>query len=123
MKTERLPSRWQSVQPALRAVQVAFDVSEAVMQAVRSAAFEANLSNSDQIRTVLGLPVVRQAKRPRLTVSLSAQDYQLLGKRYRLPAQDHLAIKERVSAELMAFAEARTQDPNPTASKKGTTSP
>lgn len=123
MKTERLPSRWQSVQPALRAVQVAFDVSEAVMQAVRSAAFEANLSNSDQIRTVLGLPVVRQAKRPRLTVSLSAQDYQLLGKRYRLPAQDHLAIKERVSAELMAFAEARMQDPKPTASKKGTTSP
>ncbi len=108
MKPTRLPSRWQSAQPALRAVQVAFDVSEVVIQAVRRAAFDANLSNSDQIRVVLGLPVIRQAKRPRLTVSLSPEDYQLLGKRYRLDPDDHLAIKERVNAELIAFAETRT---------------
>lgn len=105
MKPTNLPTRWQSAQPALRAVQVAFDVSEAVIQAVRRAAFDANLSNSDQVRVVLGLPVIRQAKRPRLTVSLSAEDYQLLGKRYRLAPDDHLAIKERVNAELIAFAE------------------
>lgn len=109
MKPTRLPTRWQSAQPALRAVQVAFDVSEAVIQAVRRAAFDANLSNSDQIRVVLGLPVIRQAKRPRLTVSLSPEDYQLLGKRYRLDPDDHLAIKERVNAELIAFAEAPTK--------------
>lgn len=108
MKPTRLPTRWQSAQPALRAVQVAFDVSEAVIQAVRRAAFDANLSNSDQIRVVLELPVIRQAKRPRLTVSLSPEDYQLLGKRYRLDPADHLAIKERVNAELIAFAEAQT---------------
>jgi len=108
MKPDRLPTRWQSAQPALRAVQVAFDVSEAVIQAVRRAAFDANLSNSDQIRVVLGLPVIRQAKRPRLTVSLSPEDYQLLGKRYKLDPGDHLAIKERVNAELIAFAEAPT---------------
>lgn len=105
MKPDRLPSRWQSAQPALRAVQVAFDVSEAVIQAIRAAAFEANLSNSDQIRVVLGLPIIRQAKRPRLTVSLSPEDYQLLGRRYKLDAADHLAIKERVNAELISFAE------------------
>jgi hypothetical protein len=115
MKPTRLPTRWQSAQPALRAVQVAFDVSEAVIQAVRRAAFDANLSNSDQIRVVLGLPVIRQAKRPRLTVSLSPEDYQLLGKRYRLDPADHLAIKERVNAELIAFAEAQT--PTSTARK------
>jgi hypothetical protein len=108
MKPSSLPARWQSAQPALRAVQVAFDVSEAVIQAVRHAAFDANLSNSDQIRVVLGLPVIRQAKRPRLTVSLSPEDYQLLGKRYKLDPTDHLAIKERVNAELIAFAEAQT---------------
>lgn len=105
MKPARLPTRWQSAEPALKAVQVAFDVSEHVLQAVRRAAFESNLSNSDQIRVVLGLPVIRQAKRPRLTVSLSGEDYQLLGKRYRLDATNHLAIKERVNAELIAFAE------------------
>ena len=104
MKTE-LPSRWRSSQPALRAVQVAFDVSEAVLQAVRAAAFEANLSNSDQVRVVLGLPLLRQAKRPRLTVSLSEEDYRLLAARYGLDAPDHLAIKERVGAALVAFAD------------------
>jgi hypothetical protein len=56
---------------------------------------------------VLDLPVIRQAKRPRLTVSLSPEDYQLLGKRYRLEPSDHLAIKERVNAELIRFAEAQ----------------
>lgn len=104
MKIEQLPARWQSAQPALRAVQLAFDVSEQVLQAVRAAAFAANLSNSDQIRVVLGLPLARQAKRPRLTVSLSAADYQLLARRYKLGADDHLRIKERVAAALAAFA-------------------
>lgn len=107
MKSEQLPSRWRSSQSALRAVQVAFDVSESVLQAVRSAAFEANLSNSDQIRVLLDLPVIRQAKRPRLTISLSPEDYAMLGRRYQLDPADHLAIKERVTAELIAFAHAR----------------
>jgi hypothetical protein len=103
VKTE-LPRSWRSAQPALRAVQVAFDVSEAVLQAVRAAAFEANLSNSDQVRVLLGLPLLRQAKRPRLTVSLSEDDYKLLAARYSLDPADHLAIKERVGAALVAFA-------------------
>jgi hypothetical protein len=105
MTTRTLPPRWRSAGPALKAVQVAFDVSESVIQAVRQAAFEANLSNSDQIRAVLGLPVSRQAKRPRLTVSLGAEDYQMLGARYGLDPEDHRAIKERVNAELIAFAD------------------
>jgi hypothetical protein len=112
MKPDRLPTRWQSSQPALRAVQVAFDVSEAVLQAIRRAAFDANLSNSDQIRVVLGLPVVRQAKRPRLTVSLSPEDYSELGARYQLDPGDHLAVKERVNLALIAFAEQSPKNPD-----------
>ena len=113
MKGRSLPSRWQSAQPALKAVQVAFDVSETVLMAVRQAAFDANLSNSDQIRVVLELPITRQAKRPRLTVSLSPEDYQLLGKRYKLDPSDHLAIKERVNAELIEFSESQSQPKKP----------
>ncbi len=105
MSARSLPPRWRSAEPALKAVQVAFDVSESVIQAVRQAAFEANLSSSDQIRAVLGLPVSRQAKRPRLTVSLGAEDYERLGARYGLDPEDHRAIKERVNAELLAFAD------------------
>lgn len=118
MKLERLPSRWASAQPALRAVQLAFDVSENVLAAVRQAAFHAGLSNSDQIRVVLGLPLARQAKRPRLTVSLSPADYSVLAKRYRLAADDHLQIKEKVAEELASFASDHSSSANARMTRK-----
>jgi hypothetical protein len=100
----RRPLRWQSSDSALRAVQVAFDVEEAVMEAVRVAAFQANVSTSTQIRHVLGLPVpTERPKRPRLTVTLSSDDYILLGQRYGLEPEEHLAIKEAATRELIAF--------------------
>ncbi len=105
MKAERLPERWRSTEPALRAVQVAFDVSASVLHAVRKAAFEAELSQPDMVRRILQLPVSRPPKRPRLTVSLGPNDYQILGGRYGLDPSDALAIKERVLVELQQFAE------------------
>jgi hypothetical protein len=99
------PERWEASAQAIRAVQIAFDVEDRVLEAVRAAAFENHLSTSDQIRQVLGLSVVRQAKRPRLTVSLSETDYALLGRRYRIDATNRLAVKERVTAELIKFAD------------------
>lgn len=104
MSVTRKPARWQSSDDAIRAVQVAFDVEEAVLSAVRQAAFESNLSTSDQIREILGLPVSSRPKRPRLTVSLAQSDYELLGARYGLAPDDRLAIKERVTRELIDFA-------------------
>ncbi|QTD47498.1 hypothetical protein J1M35_19580 [Ottowia testudinis] len=101
------PARWQGSDSALRAVQVAFDVEEAVMEAVRVAAFEANVSTSTQIRLLLGLPVAAERpKRPRLTVTLSGDDYDVLANRYGLPADDRLAIKEAATRELIGFAQA-----------------
>jgi len=38
-------------------------------------------------------------------VSLSEEDYRLLAARYGLDPVDHLAIKERVGAALVAFAD------------------
>ena len=100
----RKPVRWKGSDDAIKAVQVAFDVEEAVMDAVRSAAFHNNVSPSDQIRRLLSLPTAERPKRPRLTVTLSADDYALLGQRYGLPADDRLTIKERVTEELIRFA-------------------
>lgn len=99
----RKPVRWQGSEPALRAVQVAFDVEEAVMEAIRVAAFHANVSTSTQIRSVLDLPVAARPKRPRLTVTLDAADYALLARRYGLAADDRLGIKEAATRELIAF--------------------
>lgn len=100
----RKPARWSGSDQALRAVQVAFDVELAVMDAVRTAAFHNHLSTSDQIRQVLDLPVSTRPKRPRLTVSLTAHDYALLARRYGLKEDDRLAIKERVTQDLIRFA-------------------
>ena len=102
---QKKPARWSSSDQALRAVQVAFDVEGVVLDAVRRAAFDNHLSNSDQIRTLLDLPTADKPKRPRLTVSLSPADYELLAVRYGLDSQDRLSIKERVTAELIRFAQ------------------
>ena len=101
----RKPPRWQSADNALRAVQVAFDVEEAVMEAIRVAAFHANVSTSTQIRSVLNLPVAARPKRPRLTVTLDTGDYTLLAGRYGLAPDDRLGIKEAATRELIAFVE------------------
>lgn len=105
MTVRKKPARWESSDDAIRAVQVAFDVEEAVLDAVRKSAFENNLSTSDQIRHLLGLSTATRPKRPRLTVSLNASDYDTLAARYGLAADDRLSIKERVTAELIRFAE------------------
>jgi len=107
MTVKRKPARWKGSDEALRAVQVAFDVEQAVLEAVRSAAFQNNLSTSDQIRRLLALPIATRPVRPRLTVSLNADDYATLAERFGLDSEDRLAIKERVAAELMRFATAK----------------
>lgn len=104
MTVQRKPARWTSSDDAIRAVQVAFDVEEAVLSAVRAAAFHNDLSTSDQIRQLLELPTATRPKRPRLTVSLSTADYEVLGMRYGVPSDERLIIKEKVTAELIAFA-------------------
>lgn len=107
IRADKIPARWRAGQRALRAVQVAFDVNEQVMEAVRSAAYQANLSTSDQIRMLLQLPVAKQIKRPRLTITLSDADYALLGERFALPEDDRLGIKERAAQALLAFADSQ----------------
>ena len=98
------PARWSGSDAALHAVQVAFDVEGVVLEAVRRAAFENNLSNSDQIRRILGLTVSHRPKRPRLTVTLTPEDYETLGVRYDLSVDDRLAIKECATQELIDFS-------------------
>lgn len=104
MSKNTKPERWRGTDAAIRAVQVAFDVEAAVLEAVRQAACNSGLSTADQIRTLLGLEVIRRPQRPRLTVSLTQSDYETLAQRYGLSAEDRLAIKERVTNELIDFA-------------------
>ena len=99
--TRKIPEKWQSSVKAAKATQVAFDMDEQIQMAIRRTALEAGISPSDQIRTMLGLTINKRPKRPRLTVSLSQEDYAVLAKKYNLMAEQQLEIKKKLMEELV----------------------
>ncbi|WP_448211284.1 hypothetical protein [Colwellia sp. MEBiC06753] len=103
--SRKIPEKWQSSVKAIKAVQVAFDLDEKFQMAIRREALEAGLSPSDQIRTILGLPTSKRPKRPRLTVSLSATDYELLAEKYNLAPEQQLEIKKKLMEDLLSYVE------------------
>ncbi|QSX41542.1 hypothetical protein [Shewanella cyperi] len=100
-----LPDTWLQNQKAAKATQVAFDLDEKFQYSIRKAALDAGVSPSDQIRTILGLSVAKRPKRPRLTVSLSEEDYVQLAERYGLASDAQLEIKRRVLDDLVHFVD------------------
>jgi hypothetical protein len=97
----KIPEKWQSSVKAMKAVQVAFDMDEKIQMSIRKQALEAGLSPSDQIRDILGLPINKRPKRPRLTVSLAPSDYEILAKKYQLSATNQLEIKKKLMDDLI----------------------
>lgn len=104
-KSKPLPEKWLKEQQAAKATQVAFDIDEKFQYSIRKAALDRGVSPSDQIRTILGLSVSKRPKRPRLTVSLSGEDYVLLAEKYGLHPSEQLEIKRRVLDDLVHFVD------------------
>ena len=77
MPNGELPKKWQQSAKVVKAVQIAFDMDSKLQYSIRRSA---------------------------LTVSLSADDYIQLGKRYNIPAKNQLDIKKYVIEELTKFA-------------------
>jgi len=105
MTQRALPEKWQQSAKVVKAVQIAFDMDTKLQYSIRRSALDKGVSPSEQIRHLLDLPTHKKPKRPRLTVSLSAEDYQQLGKRYQIPAEQQLEIKKSVIEELTKFAQ------------------
>lgn len=105
MSKNPLPEQWLENQKAAKATQVAFDLDEQFQYSIRRAALDAGVSPSDQIRTILGLAVSKRPKRPRLTVSLNAEDYVRLAEKYNLEPDAQLEIKKRVLDDLVNFVD------------------
>ncbi|TBW55442.1 hypothetical protein EZI54_11485 [Marinobacter halodurans] len=97
-------SDWSREYKAVRAVQMAFDLSSDIQRAFRVAAVMQDLTPSDMVRKVLGLSYRKKRIRPRLTVTLHEEDFVALAARYDLSPEDRAAIRERVSEELGGFA-------------------
>jgi len=104
MTAGELPKKWQQSAKVVKAVQIAFDMDSKLQYSIRRSALDKGISPSEKIRELLELPTHRKPKRPRLTVSLSTEDYVQLGERYNIPAENQLDIKKCVIEELTQFA-------------------
>ena len=101
--SRKIPDKWQSSVKAAKATQIAFDMDEIIQLEIRKEALEAGLSPSDKIRDILGLPTNKRPKRPRLTVSLSPDDYSVLAEKYQLRPEQQLEIKRKLMDDLVLY--------------------
>jgi hypothetical protein len=108
---KELPKSWQTSNRSIRAVQLAFEFNRAISDIIRDEANRHGVSSSTQIRAIIGLPS-KKPKRPRLTVTLSEEDYQILADRYRLPLDDRNAIRDAIAQELISHCELILQEQN-----------
>jgi len=100
MKSKQ-PAHWKKESKAIKATQVAFDISTEAQKQLKLKAIHNDLSPSDQMRQILGLPC-KKPVRPRLTISLSVDDYLVLAEHYGLEPTDKLAIKELAAKDIIA---------------------
>lgn len=101
---KKLPQRWEGSTKAARAVQIAFDLDQQLQGRIRRAACLKDVSPSYLIRSILDLPLSPPPKRPRLTVSLSPDDYEILAGRYGVAATETWLIRRLVMEQLIVFA-------------------
>ena len=92
-------ARFQVERRALGKIQVHFEFELALIQEIRRRAATDNLSYSDYVRKMVGLPYAK-IQRPRISLSFSDADLQLLAKRYGRPDADPGALKRFVMDEI-----------------------
>lgn len=105
MTKKILPEKWQKEAEAIKAVQVAFDLGEEVQKVIRREALDMGLNPSDRVRQILGLPVSRRAKRPRLSISLTTDDFTQLAGDYKLNTTDKVGLKREAAQTLIDYVE------------------
>ena len=101
---KKSPNAWTKSDESIRAVQVIFELEQVQSKSLRIKAIEQDLSPSDYIRDIVGLPR-KKPVRPRLSISLSAEDYKILAQRYRLDVEDKVKIRQRIKEELIKTTE------------------
>lgn len=97
---KKVSGSWGKSDKSIRAVQVIFELEQAQSRALRIKAIEHDQSPSDYIRNIVGLPQ-KKPIRPRLSISLSVEDYAVLAKRYKLKPEEKDKIRENMKDELI----------------------
>lgn len=104
--------KWEGERRAVKAVQVAFDVGDEVNLLIRREALEQSINPSDRVRQILGLPISRRPIRPRLSISLSEDDFHLLAEQFGLPEDDKLGIRRIAAEKLIEHMARRSSGPD-----------
>ena len=85
----------------MRAVQLAFDVGDEVNHQIRLEALEEGINPPDRVRQILGLPVNSKPVRPRLSISLSEVDFEMLAEKFSVLPSDRLRIRQLAAEKLI----------------------
>jgi len=80
-----------------------------VQTVIRKEALDCMLSPSDRVRQILGLTVTSRPKRPRLSISLTDDDFFALGESYGISPIDRVAIKQKAAACLIQYVESNKE--------------
>jgi len=97
---KKRPNSWTKSDKSIRAVQVIFELEQAQSRTLRIQAIKKDLSPSDYIRDIVGLPR-KKPIRPRLSISLSNEDYLILAERYDLAPEQKTEIRECIKKDLI----------------------
>ncbi len=97
--------KWEGEKRAVKAVQIAFDVGHDVNRKIRLEAVERGINPPDRVRQILGLPVNPKPVRPRLSISLSDDDFVVLATEFGVAVDDRLKIRQLAAEKLIHHLE------------------
>ena len=101
-----MKQKWENEKKAVKAVQIAFDVGDEVNRRIRMEALEQGINPPDRIRQILSLPVSNKPLRPRLSISLSENDFIILADKFGISPNDRLKIRQLAAETLIAHLDA-----------------
>ena len=99
--------KWLRQEQAVRATQMAFDLSSEVQKSIKKQAIDQELTPSDMIRKILALEVKSKKTRQRLSFNLNDEEIALLAERFGVDADDKRAVKQQVAELLIAHTNQR----------------
>nr|WP_199609276.1 hypothetical protein [Flocculibacter collagenilyticus] len=97
-------AKWKRQEQAIRATQMAFDLSSEVQKKIKKQAIDEELTPSDMIRKILQLEVKSNKTRQRLSFNLSDEEIQQLAIRFGVAEDDKRAVKQQVAELLIRHA-------------------
>lgn len=101
-KKVKIPERWKTSDRQIKKMQLAFEFADMIEKKLKQDALDNGISASSQLRKILNLHYDQPLK-PRLTISLTEDDREILAKRYDIDANDRAYIRLGISREIEAY--------------------